>query len=310
MEHESLRAAALEALDPARRRQLHRQAARLLESRHPVATEPLAGGQPRDRADELRWHHAQAGDVAEAISWTRVAADAAVKRRELVRARELAREALDLLDSAVAAGTFAPPPGFRAHLLLRHADALAATGDRTAALALLAARAGDPAAGDLAPWEAALAERLAWERVLAHNAAVARAAPAALRPTPEELEQVRLTNEHRMALGRAPLELDLRLVAAARGHAADMARLAFFDHASPVPGCESPGDRLARAGYEGPGGENIARGPETPRAAHEQWTASLAHHRNLLDPAWRAVGVGRAGRLWTQCFGADGAYER
>jgi tetratricopeptide (TPR) repeat protein len=141
VEHESLRQAALEALAPERRAELHRQAARLIESRHPVAAEPLARlDAPRpsalllDRAAELRWHFEQAGDLAQALTWTRDAADVATRRRELVRARELHREALELFDRANAQA----PPGARAELVVRYAEALAATGDRARALGLLA----------------------------------------------------------------------------------------------------------------------------------------------------------------------------
>lgn len=144
VEHESLRAAALDALDPERRRQLHRQAARLIETRHPVAADPVSLGaaavpaaQARDRADELRWHHAQAGDLREAVRWTRVAAEAAARRRELVRARELWGEALALFDRARAEGLVDDDPRALEDLLVRAADALAATGDRARGLALL-----------------------------------------------------------------------------------------------------------------------------------------------------------------------------
>lgn len=168
--------------------------------------------------------------------------------------------------------------------------------------ALVAACAAERPDG-LAGWDRALVERVRDERVLARNAATVRAASPASRPTPDELEQVRLTNEHRLALGRPALELDLRLVVSARGHAGDMASQGFFDHASPSPGRATPGERMAAAGYAHAGGENIARGVESARAAHDLWVASPAHHRNLLDAGWRAIGVGRDGRLWTQNFG-------
>lgn len=169
--------------------------------------------------------------------------------------------------------------------------------------ALVAAFADGRRLADLAGWDRALAERVRDERVLARNLAAARAAVTAWRPAADELEQVRLTNEHRMALGRPALELDLRLVVSARGHSSDMARLGFFEHTSPVPGRATPGDRMLAAGYGEAGGENIACGVDSARAAHDVWVASPAHHRNLLDAGWRAIGVGRDGRLWTQNFG-------
>jgi uncharacterized protein YkwD len=165
-----------------------------------------------------------------------------------------------------------------------------------AALALLAVRAGEPAGGELPPWEALLAQRARDAQVLAENALVATATPA-------EREQVRLTNEYRLMLGRPALRLDARLVASARGHALDMERLGFFDHTSPVPGKASFQERIAAAGYPSPGGENIALGMTTPQAAHLGWYRSSGHHRNLLSTSFTAMGAGAAGKHWVQNFG-------
>ncbi|MCO5167279.1 MAG: CAP domain-containing protein [Planctomycetes bacterium] len=307
-------AAALHEVERDLRRELERAARRgrdLLARQGPEAARLRALERWRAERDEALAAVA-AGQPAAAVERARAAwaqVDA-LQRRDLRPVLELEPEAAAAVRRALLSARA------RLAVLLAALDVRGLASDDpppelpAPALALLAARAGDVAAADLGPWDAALVERLGWERVLAHNVAVVRSAPPAHRPTPDELEQVRLTNEHRLALGRPPLELDLRLVSAARGHADDMARLGFFDHASPVPGCESPHDRLARAGYAGAGGENIALGPDAARAAHEQWVGSPAHHRNLLDPAWRAVGVGRAGRLWTQCFGVESALDR
>lgn len=165
-----------------------------------------------------------------------------------------------------------------------------------AALALLAARAGDATHGELPAWEALLAQRAQDEQVLADNARVAAATSA-------EREQVRLTNEYRLMLGRPALRLDARLVASARGHALDMERLGFFDHTSPLPGKASFGERIQAAGYPSPGGENIALGMSTPAAAHLGWYRSSGHHRNLLSSSFTAMGSGSAGKHWVQNFG-------
>lgn len=164
------------------------------------------------------------------------------------------------------------------------------------ALALLAVRAGQSAAADLPPWEALLAQRARDAQVLADNERVAAATPA-------EREQVRLTNDYRLMLGRPALRLDARLVASARGHALDMERLGFFDHTSPVAGKASFQERIAAAGYPSPGGENIALGMTTPQAAHLGWYRSSGHHRNLLSTSYTAVGSGAAGKHWVQNFG-------
>lgn len=158
--------------------------------------------------------------------------------------------------------------------------------------ALLAERAG-VAAGELTGWDAALARRLADERVLARSVEALRACDPALRPTADELEQVRLTNEHRMALGRRALALDLAAAAALRAR----------DQAGVLGSADPSADAAPAAG--GAGGEVTAEGVESARAAHELWTGSAAHHRTLLDPAWRTIAARRDGARWTQRFGAD-----
>ena len=39
------------------------------------------------------------------------------------------------------------------------------------------------------------------------------------------------------------------------------------------------------------------------RMAQWQWQASSKHHRNLLKPTHREVGIARYGYYWTQMFG-------
>lgn len=172
---------------------------------------------------------------------------------------------------------------------------------------LLALRAGAeaPAAtGELPAWERYLARRLRDEGVLRGGAASLRAAPAAgTRPTGEELEQVQITNDYRVMMGRAALALDVRLAQSARGHADDMQRLGFFEHTSPVEGKERPAQRMAAAGYPRPGGENIAMGMTAPQVAHDCWYRSSGHHRNILSEGYTAMGAGRAGKYWVQNFG-------
>ena len=148
VEHEPLRVAAHEALGEVTA-QLHRQAAHLLESRHPVAAEPpsatgeagsggapgsAAAGGPADRAEELLWHLQRAGDPAAAFPYACQAARAATQRRDFLHARALYAEALALLEQVPE-----PKPGWPGHqaLTIRYAEALAATGQRAEACALL-----------------------------------------------------------------------------------------------------------------------------------------------------------------------------
>lgn len=205
VEHEPLRAATLEALGPERRRRIHDQAARLLETRHPVTQETAGiegrpeggtgaarGGAPVDRSEELLAHLEGAGRTAEAQRRAIEAAEGAWSRRELRRARDLTARAL-----ALAAGAETSEVELE-RLLVRHAEALAATGARDEARARLAPllrpdpeAGGDGAAGLPRSAEAAtLAARLAKdagelrEALRLASAAVAAAEGANARGSP------------------------------------------------------------------------------------------------------------------------------
>jgi uncharacterized protein YkwD len=102
------------------------------------------------------------------------------------------------------------------------------------------------------------------------------------------------------------LRVDDRLVAAARGHSADMAARDYFEHESPEG--EGPGERAAAEGYSDWSGENIARGQPTAEAVVAAWMDSQGHRRNILDCDSKATGVGAVdsgerGIYWTQMFG-------
>lgn len=118
---------------------------------------------------------------------------------------------------------------------------------------------------------------------------------------PEEARCVLDLNLTRNLLGLSPLQIDLALTTAARGHSADMERLNFFSHDSPVPGKTTPWDRARLAGTSA-SGENIAMGTIDGAVANEMWWHSPGHHRNMLGNHAR-VGVGRNGKYWTELFG-------
>lgn len=164
----------------------------------------------------------------------------------------------------------------------------------------------------LNPWEQELLRRLGDERVRAYNAGILKQKKLdrGVRPTGPEVEQVRITNDYRILMGRPALEIDTRLVLSARGHSADMTRLGFFDHTSRVPGKERPSDRMAKAGYMGGGGENISLGSVTPMATHIAWYNSSGHHRNILGTRYRCMGSGQDAEHWTQNFGMQGTLAR
>jgi uncharacterized protein YkwD len=120
-----------------------------------------------------------------------------------------------------------------------------------------------------------------------------------------------LTNLYRVQSGVGPIPLDTRLYAAAKAHSADMHARGFFAHDNPDGA--SPPERAMAFGYPGGAGENIAMNVEgTALKLIEQWKASPDHNRNLLQPSFRAIGVGVVrgccpsgpeGAVGTQMFG-------
>jgi uncharacterized protein YkwD len=118
-------------------------------------------------------------------------------------------------------------------------------------------------------------------------AAGARSDAATL--TLREQSLVAAVNDVRRSHGARPLQVDPRLVTAARSYSATMLRTGTFMHGA-------LGARLARFGARGPlYGENLAWAVG-PRAASrrivDSWLASPSHRANLLRPGWRRIGVG------------------
>ncbi|GAA1009250.1 hypothetical protein Aple_095040 [Acrocarpospora pleiomorpha] len=121
-----------------------------------------------------------------------------------------------------------------------------------------------------------------------------------------ENEVVALVNAERAKKnGCVPLRIDQRLVQSARTHSAEMAASGSFVHES--PNGATPWQRMARAGYQHGGAENIARGYQTAQEAVRGWMASSTHRGNILNCRLTATGVGVTlgpeGPWWTQDFG-------
>ncbi|MFG3661993.1 sigma-70 family RNA polymerase sigma factor [Streptomyces sp. NPDC047706] len=138
-----------------------------------------------------------------------------------------------------------------------------------------------------------------------------RSAPSAPQtqpaPTGAVAQVVALVNKERSAAGCGPLAEDGQLNQAAQGHSQDMAARGFFDHTNP-DGAD-PGQRTTAAGYNwSTYGENIARGQQTPEAVMNSWMNSPGHRANILNCAFKDIGVGihngSGGPWWTQNFGA------
>ena len=117
----------------------------------------------------------------------------------------------------------------------------------------------------------------------------------------EEARAILALNLMRALLGLSPVAVDLKLCAAARDHAADMHKLDFFSHESPVPGKRTPWDRAKRFGAVA-NAENIFMGIADGRAANLGWFHSPPHHKNMLGNYSR-VGMGRSGSYFTEMFG-------
>ncbi|MEZ5963889.1 MAG: FHA domain-containing protein [Planctomycetota bacterium] len=134
-------------------------------------------------------------------------------------------------------------------------------------------------------------------------------AKRALSLSAAERDELDLTNAYRTMMGRMPLALDLRVLAAARAHCEEMERLGYFGHISPDPARATPYDRMRLAGYGHGGSENIASN-DSSLGAHTAWLHSSGHHRNILGIAHTEFACGQRGRLWTQNFGAGRDFEQ
>jgi uncharacterized protein YkwD len=129
-----------------------------------------------------------------------------------------------------------------------------------------------------------------------------------------------LHNVERRAHGLQPLRGSRTLHRAAVRHARDMVRKHYFGHVS--FGGRTVIDRVARTGYgrrRYSAGENIFYGMPprpTPGRVVAAWMASAGHRHQLLNPAWRDLGIGalmrppfggRGGVTVVAVFGARGA---
>ncbi|UNO39940.1 sigma-70 family RNA polymerase sigma factor [Streptomyces sp. MST-110588] len=117
---------------------------------------------------------------------------------------------------------------------------------------------------------------------------------------------ISLVNTERAKAGCSPLTSNPRLTAAAQGHSRDMAVRHFFDHTNPDGA--GPGERITAAGYQwSTYGENIAYGQQSPADVMKSWMNSPGHRANILNCAFKEIGIGihnaPGGPWWTQNFG-------
>jgi uncharacterized protein YkwD len=123
--------------------------------------------------------------------------------------------------------------------------------------------------------------------------------------SPEEKALLQLTNEARKKDGLPELNVNAKLMKAARGHSANMAKHEKADHELDN---KKPADRVKEAGYSfGLLGENVAFGLLKPAEVMETWLKSDEHRAVILDKDYVDVGMavakGANGTLyWTQLF--------
>ena len=124
------------------------------------------------------------------------------------------------------------------------------------------------------------------------------------RPDRAALEQVRITNDYRVMLGRRPLLWNPRLQLAARGHSDHMSRSGILSHyEEDDPERRLPSQRARLAGYRHFQAENCSFGLPSPLEAHRAWTTSPGHHRNIVFASHTEMASSLSGAYWTQKFG-------
>lgn len=137
-----------------------------------------------------------------------------------------------------------------------------------------------------------------------------RAAPSAESGQPAAAQDVlSIVNSERAKAGCSALTSNPKLYDAALKHSENMAAQNFFDHTDPSGA--GPGERITAAGYKwSTYGENIARGQADAAAVMDTWMHSPGHRANILNCAFKEIGIGvhngSGGPWWTQDFGAQG----
>jgi hypothetical protein len=126
-----------------------------------------------------------------------------------------------------------------------------------------------------------------------------------------EQDLVARINVFRASHGLSTLAVSDTLSAAAKWMSGDMGARNYFAHTS-LDG-RSPTQRMADAGYPAFGtwtGEDLAAGYTTTADVLNGWINSPAHYAVLVNPKYRAIGVGRSysggsayGWYWTADFG-------
>ncbi|MFQ4137054.1 CAP domain-containing protein [Nodosilinea sp. PGN35] len=118
-------------------------------------------------------------------------------------------------------------------------------------------------------------------------------------------ELLRLVNVERQRVNAPPLVLNEQLTAAAQRHAQDMATSRRMSHTGSDG--STMRSRIDATQYSWSTiGENVAMGQPTAAAVMNAWMNSPGHRQNILNPAFRELGVGHATGgnrpYWVQVF--------
>lgn len=114
------------------------------------------------------------------------------------------------------------------------------------------------------------------------------------------------TNKARIEKYLKPLKMDSKLNKIAMEKAKDMAKNQELSHNSPKFGTTF--NLMKKKGIKySAAGENIARWHSTPEFVVERWLKSKGHRKNILNPEYTQIGIGRAKdkngkNYWVQVF--------
>ena len=101
---------------------------------------------------------------------------------------------------------------------------------------------------------------------------------------------IKLVNKERISQGLGTLMENSTLNAAARDKAQDMIKNDYFAHTSPSG--TSPWYWFEKSGYDYKyAGENLAINFSSAEEQHKAWMKSATHRKNILNPAYREIGV-------------------
>lgn len=125
-----------------------------------------------------------------------------------------------------------------------------------------------------------------------------------------EAQFLTVINTYRSEMGLPTLKLSPKMSRAAEWMSRDMGAEGYFSHTDSRG--RDPFQRMAAFGYtyNTAKAENLAAGYEMAQAVFNAWLASPGHKKNIDNPKYRAIGIGRAyvegspyGWYWSTDFG-------